>query len=390
MAGVVIVLQARMASCRLPGKALESLGPQSVLFHCLTRRLQQSRLGTVVLATTNGAEDDLIEFEAARCGVTAYRGSTDDVLSRFAAVAAASGADYVVRALGSNPAVDATAVGRLLKALRAAGADYAVEDGLPHGAEVEVMTAAALRRCADHAWGAGDREQVTSLMRRLRHRIPDDRGDGAADALQARPAIHDRDAERPLLHARRRGARGVGQRSSAAARSPHRRSRRAGPVSRGGMIRAIRETPVRPDWRPAPVRATPRPSPASQSGSASVLAGQAIEGGTVGTLLQGAAALIVFGGTLGAVLLSFSAEEVWRAAASLGSVFVDRLEPAAAAIGRLTRYATRARRLGMLSLEVDLGRRARSLPGARDDPGGRGREPGPAARRHGNRDGHAR
>jgi len=165
MAGVVIVLQARMASSRLPGKALESLGPHSVLFHCLTR-LRQCRLGTVALATTNGSEDDLLEFEAARCGVTAYRGSTVDVLSRFAAVAAASGAEYVVRALGSNPAVDSAAVGRLLTALRAAGADYAVEDGLPHGAGVEVMTAAALRRCAEHAWGAGDREQVTAFMRR--------------------------------------------------------------------------------------------------------------------------------------------------------------------------------------------------------------------------------
>ena len=85
-----------------------------------------------------------------------------------------------------------------------------------------------------------------------------------------------------------------------------------------------------------------------------VLAGQAIEGGTVGTLLQGAAGLIVFGGTLGAVLLSFSADDVWRAAVSLRTVFADQLEPAAAAIGRLTRYATKARRLGVLSLEVDL------------------------------------
>ena len=165
MAGVVIVLQARMASDRLPGKALESLGPRTVLSHCLTRLLQ-SEPGAVVLATTNGGEDDVLEFEAAQCGVAAYRGSADDVLSRFAGVAAWTGADYVVRAQGNYPAVDSGFAGRLLTALRAAGADYAVEDGLPHGCEVEVMTAAALRRCADHAWGAADREQVTTFMRR--------------------------------------------------------------------------------------------------------------------------------------------------------------------------------------------------------------------------------
>ena len=41
-----------------------------------------------------------------------------------------------------------------------------------------------------------------------------------------------------------------------------------------------------------------------------VLGGHGLEGGKLGSLLQGAAAVIVFGGTLGAVLLSFPVRDV--------------------------------------------------------------------------------
>jgi chemotaxis protein MotA len=85
-----------------------------------------------------------------------------------------------------------------------------------------------------------------------------------------------------------------------------------------------------------------------------ILVGQAIEGGSVRTLLQLAAALVVFGGTLGAVLLSFGSADVKRAFTSLRSAYADPLEPAAAVIGRVLAYSNRARRAGMLSLESEL------------------------------------
>jgi chemotaxis protein MotA len=85
-----------------------------------------------------------------------------------------------------------------------------------------------------------------------------------------------------------------------------------------------------------------------------ILIGQAIEGGSVRTLLQLAAALVVFGGTLGAVLLSFGSADVTRSFKSLRSAYSDPLEPAAAVIGRVLAYSNRARRTGMLSLESEL------------------------------------
>jgi chemotaxis protein MotA len=85
-----------------------------------------------------------------------------------------------------------------------------------------------------------------------------------------------------------------------------------------------------------------------------ILAGQAIEGGSVRTLLQLPAALVVIGGTLGAVLLSFGTADVRAAFRSLRTAYIDALEPAQMVIARVLAYSTRARRTGVLSLEPDL------------------------------------
>jgi chemotaxis protein MotA len=85
-----------------------------------------------------------------------------------------------------------------------------------------------------------------------------------------------------------------------------------------------------------------------------VLLGQAIEGGSMRSILQLTAALIVFGGTLGAVLLSFSLTDVKRALGALKTVFLLQGEPAAQTIQGVMKYALLARSAGVLSLENEL------------------------------------
>jgi spore coat polysaccharide biosynthesis protein SpsF len=159
-----IVLQARFASSRLPGKALQVIGRHTVLEHCLTRLLATG-VSRVVLATTRRPEDDALVESAERVGVRVYRGSTEDVLGRIAAAAEIYDLDPVIRATGDNPAVDPSAANRLLQALAHSGADYVHESGLPVGAALEVMTAAALHYAASEATTAPDREHVTTFIK---------------------------------------------------------------------------------------------------------------------------------------------------------------------------------------------------------------------------------
>jgi chemotaxis protein MotA len=85
-----------------------------------------------------------------------------------------------------------------------------------------------------------------------------------------------------------------------------------------------------------------------------ILLGQLLEGGSIRSILQFTAAVIVFGGTLGAVLLSFSIHDVRRAARSLRLVFLDRDAPMEDTIAILARFAVKARRDGIMSLEDEV------------------------------------
>jgi spore coat polysaccharide biosynthesis protein SpsF len=159
-----IILQARFASTRLPGKALAPIGARTILEHCLLR-LCAGGAARVVLATTTGPEDDALQDVACRLGVPVFRGDVEDVLGRYAAAASYFRLDPVIRATADNPAVDIDAPRRVLSALAATGADYVREDGLPIGAAVEGLTHAALWRAAMAARLPYDREHVTTYIK---------------------------------------------------------------------------------------------------------------------------------------------------------------------------------------------------------------------------------
>jgi spore coat polysaccharide biosynthesis protein SpsF len=168
--GAVVVLQARMGSARLPGKAMARLAGTTVVGRCLDRLLA-GRTAPVVLATTTSREDDVLAQEATERGVPSVRGPVDDVLKRFVMVVSSLGARYVVRATGDNPAVDMDAPARVLRILDESGSDYVTECGLPYGTAVEAVTADALTRVDQEAQDPADREHVTAFVKRARHRF---------------------------------------------------------------------------------------------------------------------------------------------------------------------------------------------------------------------------
>jgi len=85
-----------------------------------------------------------------------------------------------------------------------------------------------------------------------------------------------------------------------------------------------------------------------------ILAGLLLEGGNLGQILQPTAAMIVFGGTLGAVMLQFPLAIIRLAFRQAGSVFVNPQRDQHATIRQLVQYAQKARREGIISLDADL------------------------------------
>ncbi|MCC7107049.1 MAG: flagellar motor protein [Chloroflexi bacterium] len=89
-----------------------------------------------------------------------------------------------------------------------------------------------------------------------------------------------------------------------------------------------------------------------------------LEGGELASLLNVPAAVLVFGGTIGAAIVSFTIESVLQLPKSLGRAFLDRPQHASAIIDTFVKLADKARREGLLALE----REAESL----DDFGRKG------------------
>ena len=79
-----------------------------------------------------------------------------------------------------------------------------------------------------------------------------------------------------------------------------------------------------------------------------------LEGGKVGQIMQPTAALIVFGGTLGAVLVQFPLKIVLDAGRQLRGIFVGEHDPAPQLIETLRGYSFRSLRNGIVTLDAEL------------------------------------
>jgi len=166
----VAIVQARMGSTRLPGKVLMKMANRTLLGF-LTERLSHSRtISKIVIATTTNRRDDVIVEEAQRLGVDFYRGSEEDVLSRYVQAARANDAEIVVRVTGDNPFTDPGSIDRVVNRL-IEGADYAIEEDLPVGVTGEGLTFRALEFIDRVALTRPWREHVTLYAKENSHML---------------------------------------------------------------------------------------------------------------------------------------------------------------------------------------------------------------------------
>jgi len=85
-----------------------------------------------------------------------------------------------------------------------------------------------------------------------------------------------------------------------------------------------------------------------------ILIGLFLEGGRLAQVLQPTAAIIVFGGTLGAVMLQFPLRVIFAAFRKLGRVFVNNSKNPLELIAEIVGYAHKARKDGIVSLDAEL------------------------------------
>jgi spore coat polysaccharide biosynthesis protein SpsF (cytidylyltransferase family) len=165
---VAVIIQARMASTRLPGKVLLDLGGRTVLARVLERAAAIPGADVVVCAVPDGAADDPIAEEAVRAGAVVTRGSESDVLDRYYRAAVAVQADAIMRITSDCPLIDPQVCGDLIALWRTSGADYGAINmpaAWPHGLECEIFAFAWLERAWREAAKPSEREHVSPFIR---------------------------------------------------------------------------------------------------------------------------------------------------------------------------------------------------------------------------------
>jgi spore coat polysaccharide biosynthesis protein SpsF len=161
------IVQARMASTRLPGKVLRAAGGQTVLGRVVRAARLSGTLDDLVVATTTEPADDAIVAECGRLQVPVHRGPSEDVLTRFVEVLADHPAAAVARFTADCPLLDPEIMATVANCYHAVSdVDYlstAIVRTLPRGLDVEIVSAAALRRADVLATGY-HRAHVTSYL----------------------------------------------------------------------------------------------------------------------------------------------------------------------------------------------------------------------------------
>lgn len=171
-----ILLQSRIGSSRLPGKALLPLGTRTLTGQCLEALNEVPGARRVLVTEADSAQ--ALAAEAEPAGWALFTGPRDDVLARFAQALDRQGADdrdLLLRATGDNPLVDPAQARALADWVQAEGLDYGAWDGPPLGTGVEAVRVGALRRAAAEAVQPYEREHVTPYIYRHPERFAQSR-----------------------------------------------------------------------------------------------------------------------------------------------------------------------------------------------------------------------
>jgi spore coat polysaccharide biosynthesis protein SpsF len=158
---ILVVIQVRYNSKRLPGKAILPFGGVPMIVYLLRRLACLSESYNMVVATTVSKEDDIIEKLSAAEEVNVFRGQEDDVLSRYIQCLAKFSSKIVVRVTADNPFTDPHIITKAVLAMKKGGYDYvrAIE-GFALGIGVDVFTRDLLEYINQRAHSAYEREHI--------------------------------------------------------------------------------------------------------------------------------------------------------------------------------------------------------------------------------------
>lgn len=164
---IVAIIQARLTSTRLPKKIMLDICGKPLLWHVIERVKQVKLIDSIVIAIPDSSSNDELESFVKQFDWDVFRGSENDVLSRYYNAATQFKADMIVRITSDCPLVDPEIIDETIKQHMRDGNDYTaagVEGGFARGLDVEVLNFKSLEVAYHKAVEKTEREHVTLFI----------------------------------------------------------------------------------------------------------------------------------------------------------------------------------------------------------------------------------
>lgn len=166
---IVAIIQARMGSTRLPGKILKKVLEKPLLEYQIERVKRAKLVDEIVIATTtNNSEQPIIDF-CEKHSILYYRGSEEDVLSRYYEAAKEYKADTIIRLTSDCPIIDPVVIDKIIEYYTDNQPLYnyvsnTINRTYPRGYDTEVISYKALENVYQRATSKSEKEHVTSYV----------------------------------------------------------------------------------------------------------------------------------------------------------------------------------------------------------------------------------
>ena len=168
MEKITVIVQARCGSTRFPGKILKKINNTSLIEIIFKRLKKSKKINDFILATTTQKIDDSIEKIFFKTSIKVFRGSKNNVLSRYYEAAKKNKSEIIIRITGDCPLADPNIIDKMISILQKKKLDYisnTITYSYPDGLDVEVFTFKALEKCWKNSKTAYEKEHVTPYLK---------------------------------------------------------------------------------------------------------------------------------------------------------------------------------------------------------------------------------
>jgi len=167
---IICIIQCRLGSTRFKNKALKKIGNYRIIEWVIRRVKESKRVDKIYLATTRKKEDIKLVEIAKNLKIEVYRGSSDNVFSRFYKIFRTENPDYVIRVCADNPFISSTEIDKLIFKAIKFKSDY-IFNHIPYknnnyidGLGAECISARSINRLAQVKKSKAEKEHVSMYI----------------------------------------------------------------------------------------------------------------------------------------------------------------------------------------------------------------------------------